>query len=515
MAVLLIGLFLLQGGAFSFQQSLWVDESTQLSGLSLSPSELYRWLSGLLDNPFHVPSDRMPVLSYLLGGVWASIFGLDILQMRWLSLFLVIVSLCSLAIYLSRRNMPLVLLGALGFLCLSPNLTVIAVEIRSYALFFCLSVFALILLLEVIARAERGESRFSLFVVLAVILVLAINTHFFGVLLSGSIVVTYAFLAVFDRRFMVSLRLLIIVGFILLLGVVAILPQVLASFSLSEEKVVASTSIFKAAVKLIYRLVAHQSMVEWFFAPILSLLCVYGIIAFSFFNKPSLLKIALVLVLSVGCVTAFVASFFVPGFDALAPHYNIWMLPFLAVLLGICLADVGEGEGFERVYWPIKYVLITSPFVLLAVGQYYLAISGEKYAHTRFNRVIDVVAEYSKARVAIVYNQSMAKTWFAGLYYFDSSIGQYIATNEGYVDLRTDKAAQLSTIESLHEVLIVAYGKDVFSRELAAGDVVYALHDTSPVYQQVELSPVSWGIDKASGYLAQESAEIVVYKKSP
>jgi hypothetical protein len=90
-AFILIVVFTATAIIFSFEQNLWVDESTQLSGLSLSFVEMYLWLGGMMINPFSVPADRMPILSYYLGALWGGIFSFDVLVMRYLSLALVVI----------------------------------------------------------------------------------------------------------------------------------------------------------------------------------------------------------------------------------------------------------------------------------------------------------------------------------------------------------------------------------------------------------------------------------------
>ena len=57
-------------------QSLWIDETTQLSGLTLGSIRVIHWLLGHID-PFYVPSpDKMSPLSHLAGKLWVSMFGL-------------------------------------------------------------------------------------------------------------------------------------------------------------------------------------------------------------------------------------------------------------------------------------------------------------------------------------------------------------------------------------------------------------------------------------------------------
>lgn len=66
-------------------RSIWVDESTQMSGLAGDPIQLTQWLMGGAKYNTHLQDDRMPPLSYWVGWVWSRTFGLGERQMRWFS----------------------------------------------------------------------------------------------------------------------------------------------------------------------------------------------------------------------------------------------------------------------------------------------------------------------------------------------------------------------------------------------------------------------------------------------
>lgn len=502
----LLGMFSITAWLFAYHQNIWVDESTQMSGLSLPLIDIYRWLGGLLENPFPVPSDRMPVLSYWLGSLWSQLFGLDVLTMRWMSLTLVVASLLILSVYFLKRQQPWVLFPALAFLCLSANLTVNAIEIRAYALFFFFSVVAVLMYLDILSALEQGRSIDKKIIGLAVILLLAINTHFFGVVLSGAILGTYLLTSIFDRRVMMKWRYFIWVALILCIAMSFIVLPVLASFT-SQDGGKASGSLIKPAIKLVYRLVSHQSMGEVFLFPYLALVLVYGVIIVSLFTRLSLVKVSLVLMLGLGFLAVFLANILLSSFDALAPHYNIWMLVVLAVLFGYCVVDLPL---------PKAVVVMLALFVLLGTGQYTLAVSGDKYAHTRFDQVQSRVAHYqSQGRVGVLYNKAMAKTWFAGRYYFPRSVNQYIVSDKRYTDLGDDIAISGGAIQEANDIIIVVFGRNVFSGDLNVGAAMSTLPSDSPVHSQAAFLGDGWELLDTAKYLAQESAEILVYKKTP
>mgnify|MGYP006289719967 CR=1 FL=1 len=128
--------FVAAAGVFATVQTIWVDETTQLTGLALDWRERLLWLLGRSDLDSGVPLDRMPPLGYVLGGLWAALFGLTEISMRWFGI--VAVAAAAPALFMAGRRAagPLGGLFCLTFLLLSPNLISQSVAIRAYPLFF-------------------------------------------------------------------------------------------------------------------------------------------------------------------------------------------------------------------------------------------------------------------------------------------------------------------------------------------------------------------------------------------
>ena len=59
-----VAVAVLAAGLFLPHQALWIDETTQMAGLTLSPRHLVQWLANPASHDFGVPGDRMPPLSY-------------------------------------------------------------------------------------------------------------------------------------------------------------------------------------------------------------------------------------------------------------------------------------------------------------------------------------------------------------------------------------------------------------------------------------------------------------------
>jgi len=498
--------FLCVAFSFSFSQSLWVDETTQLSGIQLSIGQLYSWLSGDQNKLFLVPADRMPVLSYLIGSLWSALFGGNPLIMRWLSLFLVLMAFLLFITYSIRLKYCNAIAVALVFFALSPNLTVISVEIRAYALFFLLSSAAVLLFVDVVRSCREDKPMADKLLCLSLVLMLTINTHFFGVLLTGSLVASYCVLMLVERRFIPEINIIFYAGIAIVLGLAFAYPPFEAAVFMSQGGGVDEVVGFslKPAVKLIFRLVAHQSLSQFKLLPLMALLVVYGVIIYSLIKSPNLIKVALVLVLVFGFLAAFIANIFVSGFSPLSPSYNIWMLPFLGLLFGICVSELSTIR---------QVLLMLLAMIPLAFGQYNLVVDGEKYAHTRFNEIERIVRGYGKENVSIVYDKDMAKTWFAGLYKFDAKITQYIQADEGYIDLKTRRDVEQSELEAQSDVIVSVYGRSVYTKELVVSASSAPLASSSKVFGLIRLSEAAWSLEQYASYMAQESADILVYKK--
>ncbi|WP_150122029.1 hypothetical protein, partial [Sulfitobacter sp. HI0129] len=91
LALATCALFVAMAGLFALRQSIWIDETTQLSGLALDFRTQLAWLAGSSDVNLGVPPDRMPPLSYWLGGLWTEVFGLTEGSMRWFGIVTVLV----------------------------------------------------------------------------------------------------------------------------------------------------------------------------------------------------------------------------------------------------------------------------------------------------------------------------------------------------------------------------------------------------------------------------------------
>ena len=198
--------------------------------------------------------------------------------------------------------------------------------------------------------------------------ILAIFTHFFGLLLSGGV-----FLALLVLNRDQPARLWRVLAGIVTLGVAAlgVLPFIQASIAMGKNAgsglPAPSEGRYVMIVRLVYRLVSHPSMSA---GPILVGMVLGGAVlavlaALAPKRSSGRVTFGLLIALVSGFLVAAAAQLAQTGFQAALPSYNIWMLPALflvmasglaarsglargCAIVGIALITVGELFGVSR-----------------------------------------------------------------------------------------------------------------------------------------------------------------------
>jgi len=350
-----VAVFALCAGTFASQQTIWLDETTQLTGLTLSFGEQLAWLSGHSDKVLGVPPDRAPPLSYWIGSLWAEIFGLSETSLRWMGI--VAVCLAAPAIYFSGRAVGGRTGGilALGLVFFSGNIIVGSVEIRAYPLFFAASAWAIYYFVELIVSddRERGPRRLAM---LCVFLLLSIYSHFFGVVAAACLL---AALLLHEWLVGRSVGRVLVAGAAVAILSFGITPFVLAAINVSggaaQSNVASLAESLAGLIRLIFRLTAHPSYFATpmtfavFLAALASLAAIGALRVLSAARETTAVQcnplglwqavaIALPLVFAVCGLTILARA--VKSFDVLAPHYNLWLVPLPAILLALAFRDL-------------------------------------------------------------------------------------------------------------------------------------------------------------------------------
>ena len=385
-------------GSLSFlpHQSIWTDEATQMTGLSLSWGEMMRYLLHKTAD-LGVPFDRMPPLSYLLGKAWASFFGLTEYSMRVFGVFSMGAATALLFHGVYRHfGRRAALLAALCFAC-SSNILVLAVEIRAYPLFVMFATAALLFHLNLVERTTLRD-----LVGYVVATVAMIYTHYFGVVFfvaSGA-----AMLFVRREKSLWLAQLAVVCASF------GIIPFVKAACNLSSG----GTATGGGFIRMGYRLVAYASH-AYFPLVVLSLL-----LAAAFLSLRAILTerkcLSLFLTLLFGFGVVFIGQLLFSGFQATTPSYNAWMIPALFIILGVGMA---------------KSRLMTATFVIAnLIGATVLIAFGSYFSHGPYEQLARIVEDHGLKEVAVVHEQDSphgGMVYFALRYLLDDKAVQFDA----------------------------------------------------------------------------------------
>ncbi len=333
---------------FAATQSIWVDETTQLSGLTLSPWRQVGWLAGWEKQSFGVPDDRMPPLSYWVGWLWSRGFGLSESSLRWMGI--ACVGLGVPGVWLAARRLAgdMAAMAASALFVLSPNVLEIAGEIRAYPLFLMLGCWTCWAFVQLESAADEPHRR-RWAAVLAVLTVLAAYTHFFGVVLAGSVWGAAVVTRLARRR---GPWLELVAGAASGIACTGVAPFVVAAKAISSGggPVAAAGPVehVKDLARLLYRLVGHPAS-KVHLVGLAALLAGVALLAICVFVRmagrwrrpaegddeiPSdVAEVGLAVVAALGVAAPTAAAFLVSSFDALQPSYSCWLLPVVVVLL--------------------------------------------------------------------------------------------------------------------------------------------------------------------------------------
>ena len=492
-------------------QSIWHDETVQLSGIRLEPVEQVRWLAGRAGDPFGVGLDRMPPLSYIIGWAWSHVFGAGETSMRWLGA--AAVGLANLLVFLGARRawgLGPGLAAALMF-GLSPNVVVQSVEIRAYPLLILASAAALLCLLRLLTDPDPNGRVWL--VGLACCGVAATYLHFFGLVLAGGMLLA-ALIVVPARGGRVGPVALAcaIVG-VLSLGLA---PFVTASTALATAEPVESGTRATGLVRLAYRLVCHPAMLASRAAVGLALVGALAASAAALTPKrrSSAASVGLLIALASGTVVVTLAQLAQSKFAATSPNYNVWMLPALSVWLASGLASVSSAAR--------KAAL--GGIILLVGSDVYsvrrLAVNGDFYAHTSYRAVETLIRAFGPDRVAVIHDADGAHAWtyFVPTYFeFGGAVPHYAIDRCGSDALRvTDYPGPGVSVDPLAlavDYLIVVRAAPLGAAEVAAQvrDGVRPLGD-GPVAASAR-SDARWSSVSDASHPSFVAADVAVFRR--
>jgi hypothetical protein len=503
-AVFLTLAFCVLAARYADQQSLWVDESTQLAGLNLGLADQVSWLAGKPRPEILVPPDRAPPLSYFVGRAWGEVFGLGgETQLRWAGILSVSIGVLVLFAALLFYGGTLPAFVAIIFLALSPNVLLTATELRSYPFFFLFSCLIAVAYYHCASR-PAGWLGYACLVAAALA---ASYTHFFGVVVGASALAS-VFLVQILRKDRDAWR-TVVAGAsfgVLLIGLV---PFVLAATSISGGAAAsgAEGSVIKDSLRLGYRLFAHQSMRAMSGADVAAMLAGLVLVTASIGHKVAGRYLVPVAPLAIGGVVVLLSGIFLTGFSSLAAHYNVWMLPFVAGCLGFGAVVIKARLGSLTTTALVGVLLASS-----SIAQGALWMRGNEYGHTRSRDLQSLVNTLGVERTTVLFDSPAGKTFFPMHHWFGSALDQYALTPTGWQDTLTGR---ISPTVVPRRCIIVAVTK-----ELGASELVDAMwHGNLPVM------PYDTRLPKPDGseteyfpprlLLAQDTLELSAFCREP
>jgi hypothetical protein len=456
------------------RQSIWIDETTQLSGLTLGPLGLTRWLAGQ-GHPFLVPPDRMPPISYWAQWVWIQLFGSGVETLRAFGVVCVSLSV-AVTFAAARRGFGtfVAVLTAL-LLGLAPNVVTNAVEIRAYPIFLLEASFGFYFLVRYASdHAERSGYWLTWMVVTCIA---GMFTHLFGVVFAGALIIGAFVISL--QRFREIRRPAFATAVLAVCGL-GLIPFIRAAFAISgngpQEQSVAGKSTLSAIARLVYQLCAHPvtslnagAVVAAIVGLLLLLLSLVARL-----KAVNLKERSLAVALASGLTVVALAGLVANGFEPLAPHYNIWILPGLYLLLAAGVASTSR---------PARQLALVGALLLIGGNVYsdtQLAIHGRNFAHGTEPQLETLVRHFGgPGKVAIVYENGSDlppgyNAWpfdyYSLAYIYGKDLPQYVALAApiGSVKQCNLPSPARSTTDLARPYIFVVRAQQEYTREIVS-----------------------------------------------
>ena len=359
---------------FARVQNVWIDESTQLSGVRLSVTDLVAWLAGARTERFGVPGDRMPPLAYLFDLLWSRIVGNAELPFREFHVMIAAIGVVVIA-RAERAMLGVQWFGAgLMFLVLSPKLINLTPELRCYPLFFAGSCAVLALFLDLV-RGE-GPLPWRKLLTFGGVCLLICYVHFFGVVASFAFFVTLLIAFARDR---LSLVRILTVGGALASGQLGLYPFVFGAATVSSFGDTAGTG---DVLRYFPMLIGHPASLLFpfgsslFFGGFAALVLAAGLGALLRARRHQLeAPDWLVLVAIIGAAASVLPGFFIHSFNTLKPDYSIWILPVIALIVAS-----GASRPLGCVWWDrsARYIALSAMLTGAAISTALFLSHGER-----------------------------------------------------------------------------------------------------------------------------------------
>jgi hypothetical protein len=353
-------------------------------------------------------------------------------------------------------------------------------------------------------------------------LILGIYTHFFGILLAGTLLVT---LFVSRWRQQLSVRPVLIVGAGVALCALGLVPFINGAVerSLTGIPIIDERSRPREVVRLLYRLIGHPALATA--SPVagvsltvsLALVAAALLVLFGWFaareRRTCWCAVTAVLVLGLG--VSIVANFALDTFSAAAVSYNIWALPFFFVALA------GGLTSSTRL---VRGGAAAATGVLLlcqAFGVAQLHRHGDYFAHGPHQHIQRLIDEAERTDTAVIHDggsEAWVAIYFPLRYAEGPGFRQFVAV-EGNdtvplgVRLLLQNGNWKAELAPYRRLLVIR------SRQQYTQNLVRQIRSgnrdlgSGPVARALEADPAHWRLATLERCVALVEADVAVFER--
>jgi len=449
------------GGLFASRQSLWVDETTQLNGIAMGPVHVLSWLLGDRTYLNGLPPDRNPPVSFVLGQLWGMAFGRQVQALRWMGIVAVALAAAVLTWTLARRAGGIAALAGVACFAAVPQIASIAAEVRPYPLMLFFAALAWSSFVTLLCREEPRARHWFAF---GTACILASYTHFFGILMTGGLLFGLAADAWLRGKRKTPVLCAAAILLILCLGALPFARQA-AHLSAPLHPILPSGVLGRTG-RLIARLFVSPSIAVGAIGTGLLFGCQMLLVSGGL-RSPSDRSVvqAIGFALLLPLVLCIATAWATPSFDALAPHYNAWMLP------GIALAVAFGVRGLART----RSMLTWGPVVVVAaldvLGCYRL-LASDCFTHGPHNAVMRELAGDRTRHTAIIVDKSeeWAYVYFPLRYELGLNPPVFLASSELAAEslyrVEPEATVSLAELQEQQDYVLLVHAKSLHTREL-------------------------------------------------
>jgi hypothetical protein len=448
---LLLLAFVIAIWMFAVKQEVWLDETTQLSGITLNFADMLRWLGGQDVGRFGVLGDRMPPVSYILDWTWLRLFGPSELGFRLFHAAFLVAGVVLLGAT-ARRYLGLTAsFMTLGILVLSPKLIGTAVEIRSYSIFFALSCIQTALFVRILDDSNFPDRR--LLAAFVLVSIVSIYTHFFGLVSSSAFFSGLGLAYIRHPRALIE----IIVAFaVTMVASAGALPFIFSAMAQSSPSIQQPSDSHRYLNYLFKLLGDSANMV---LRPAAALFLGGAGVLFLMSAFTNCWRIVagraqstdwLLVVIVAGASATCIASLLVKNFDILKASYSIWLLAPLSLFLA-----GGMVTASRLRFWNGAYGIVAAATLAgAALSTYTFLVHDSEFIHGP-GAFVGAIYDRAQSPKAVVYESDAAWGWsyFPLVFSHNGEIAQYASADGGTeLDRTVVGPHQLSTRQTLEAV---------------------------------------------------------------